>query len=121
MRSTRFAWQTEHAFPDDVALDLVGTGPDRTGLVVEPRALPGPVTRVVVGTAPEWLSVADHRHSRFVQALTHFAPPQFVDAAHRARIAALRRPGNRSPIVQLEHAHLDERLCQAGREARVVE
>ena len=45
--SVLLAGQAERALADDVALDLVGAGPDRAGLVVEPRALPRAVAGVV--------------------------------------------------------------------------
>src|SRR5690242_7382876 len=49
----RLSRHPEHALAQDVALDLVGAGPDRRRLVVEPRPLPGAVARVAVGTVPE--------------------------------------------------------------------
>src|SRR5512142_939303 len=100
-RSTWLARQSEHALTHDVALDFVGPGPDRAGLVVEPRTLPGTVAGVVGGTAPQRLRTADDRHRRVVQSLAHLAPPQLVDAADRARLLTLRGAGDRPPVVQL--------------------
>ena len=71
----RLAGQAEHALADDVALDLVGAGQDRGRLVVEPRALPLAVARVVrrrrasSGGAGPSTAIAG-----VVQALAHLAP-----------------------------------------------
>src|SRR5215469_13795227 len=80
----RLAGETEHALADDVALDLVRARPDRRRLVVEPRALPGPVAGVVDRAVPQRRGRAEHRHDRVVEALAHLAPGEL----HRAALGA---------------------------------
>src|SRR4051794_29721306 len=46
------AGQSQRAFRDNIALDLVGPGPDRAGLVVEPRALPGTIAGIPRRASP---------------------------------------------------------------------
>src|SRR5262245_21242175 len=92
--------QAERALTDEVALDLVRPGPDRRRLVVEPRALPVPVARVVGRTPPQRRGRAEHRHRGVVEPLAHLAPPQLVDAPDRPRRLALGRPGDRAPVAE---------------------
>src|SRR5207302_10376645 len=100
-------WQAEHALADDVALDLVGAGEDRRRLVVEPRALPPPVARVVAGALPERCRRPEHGQGSVVQALRHLAPVELEGAALGARLRALLEPAEGAPIVPLEQADLD--------------
>src|ERR1700690_3774900 len=58
----RLAGETASALADDVALDLVGSRPDRAGLVVEPRPLPRAVARILRGAAPQRCRLPEHRH-----------------------------------------------------------
>src|SRR5262245_14298433 len=74
------AGEAQRALADEVPLDLVRPGPDRRRLVVEPRALPRPVARVVARTPPQRRGGPEHRHRGVVQALAHLAPPHLVDA-----------------------------------------
>src|SRR5215471_13288978 len=96
------AGQTEHALTDDVALDLVRARPDRRCLVVEPRALPGPVARVVGRAVPQRRRRAEHGHHRVVQALAHLAPGELHRAALGAELASVCEPGEAAPVRQLE-------------------
>src|ERR1700674_332383 len=67
----RLAWQAEDALAEDVALDLVRPGPDGRRLVVQPGALPGPVTRIVGGVMPQRRGGPQHGHHRVVQPFAH--------------------------------------------------
>src|SRR5947199_1827867 len=115
------AGQAERSFRDDVALDLVGAGPNRAGLVIEPRPLPRAVAGIVARAPPKRLRGPDDRHRDVVQPFAHLAPPQLVDAADRPRFFALRGARDRAPVVQLKDANLDECLREARTEPRVVE
>src|SRR6266567_2156063 len=67
--------QTEHTLADDVALDLVGPGPDRRRLVVEPGSLP---------LAHERRVRSKGGHAYIVQPFRHLAPVQLQAAALRS-------------------------------------
>src|SRR5438105_631639 len=112
--------QPQHALADDVALDLVGAGEDRRGLVVEPRALPGAVARIAISAAPQRRRRAQNGHCGLVQALAHLAPVQLQCRPLGPRLQTLLHPGQRAPVVELEQLHLYERLGEALAQAPVV-
>src|SRR5947209_7094412 len=119
-KTTSATGQSQHAFADDVALDLVGAREDRRRLVVEPRALPRAVTGIVGRTPPEGGGRTQHGHRRLVQAFAHLAPVQLECRPLRPRLQTLLHPGQRAPVVELEQLHLHERLGEALAQAPVV-
>src|SRR5882672_2465942 len=98
----RLAREAEHPLADDVALDLVAAREDRRGLVVEPRALPHAVARIVAGPLPQRRRRAEHRHGRVVQPFGHLAPVELQRTALGPGLEALLEAREGAPVVQLE-------------------
>src|ERR1700716_698282 len=107
LRGGRPAREAEHPLPDDVALDLVGAREDRRRLVVEPRALPDTVARVVGGALPPGRRDAEPPHGGGGQSLGPLAPVELERAALGPRLTAPLEPRQGAPVVELEQAHLD--------------
>ncbi len=115
------AGQAEHPLADDGALDLVGPGEDRGGLVVEPGPLPLAVARVAGGAARQHGGRAQQVEGQAVQPLAHLGPVQLEGRSLGADGLAGFEPRQRAPVVELEQLDLDEGLGQALAGAHVVE